>query len=248
MTAWDFTERKFLSLKEAHRHKKASELLREILHHPSPSLFSVYRKMENWLSLSPIELSDPEAISHRFHFHLSCSKISWKEHSLLHIKQQDKPSNTPFLPIHIFLCSLRSAFNVGSIFRTVEAFRLGTIHCSPSTPTPNNPKVQKAAMGTSDQVPFQTFAELEGLPRPWIALETASPSTPLSSFPFPPTCTLILGNEEFGVPKEILLQCDFIVEIPLCGSKNSLNVASALAIAASTIRTQYPPSQLNIFL
>ncbi len=233
-----FTQKKFLSLKETHRHKKAGELLKQVFSSEDPTLKRCYQNLEEWLELPPINLENHEEISHRFHLHLEKSNLSQKEHFLLHVKKEDHPSSTPFLPIHIFLTSLRSAFNVGSIFRTVEAFRLGTICCGGSTPGPHNPKVQKASMGTSDKVPCQLESSLKNLPRPWIALETASPSTPLTSFIFPKTFTLILGNEEFGIPKEILLQCDTILEIPLCGSKNSLNVASAFAIAASHIRSQ----------
>lgn len=238
MKHWDFTKKKFLSLKEAHQHRKASELLQEILKSPLKSLHLAYQEVEEWLDLESINLNSHESISHRFHFHLEKGGICFQEHHLLHVKTEDKESDVSFLPIHIYLCSLRSAFNVGSIFRTTEAFRLGTIHCTQNTPTADNPKVQKASMGTSEKVPSFVDTQLKDLPRPWIALETASPSTPLSSFTFPSTFTLILGNEEFGVPKEILLQCDIILEISLFGSKNSLNVASAFAIAAHKIRTQ----------
>ncbi len=238
MKPWDFTKRKFLSLKEAHQHKKACELLKELFFSNTDALNNAYEELENWINLPPIDLKNHEAISHRFHFHLNKAHLSQKEHFLLHVKTEDLASSIPFLPIHIFLSSLRSAFNVGSVFRTVEAFRLGSIHCSGTTPTPDNPKVQKASMGTYDKVICHTHCLIENLPRPWIALETASPSTPITSFTFPKIFTLILGNEEFGVPKELLLKCDSIIEIPLYGSKNSLNVASAFAIAASTIRSQ----------
>ena len=231
----DFTKTKFLSLKTSLRHKKASECLRDVFLEKKENI-SVYKNLENWLELPEINLDSHEEISCRFHLHLKNAGISWKEHSLLHIRHKDTPSLTPFLPIHIFLSCLRSAFNVGSILRTTEAFRLGTVHFCNKTPTPENPKVQKASMGTYDKVPIQTASELNSLPRPWIALETASPSTSIFSFDFPETFTLILGNEEFGVTKEILEQCDAILEIPLYGSKNSLNVASAFAIAAGCIR------------
>ena len=239
MRQWDFTKRKFLSLKESLQHKKASELLKELFASEKKTpLIRAYQSMEDWLELPNLDFLNQEELSHRFHFHLHEAQLSLQEHSLLHVKTKDLPSAVPFLPIHIFLSSLRSAFNVGSILRTVEAFRLGTVHFSKTTPTPQNPKVQKASMNTFDKVPCLTNSQTETLPRPWIALETATPSTPLSSFFFPSTFTLILGNEEFGIPKELLDQCDFIVEIPLCGSKNSLNVAAAFAIAAATIRSQ----------
>jgi len=235
----DFSHRKFSSLPLALQHKRASELLRKLFL-GEKKLIPLYRNMESWLSLPHIDLESHEAISCRFHHHLEQANICWQEHSLLHVKNQDIESSVPFLPLCIYLCSLRSAFNVGSIFRTVESFRLGTLCLCPHTPGPDNPKVQKASMGTYEKVPVQRDPNLIELPRPWIALETASPSTPIHAFPFPIICTLFLGNEEFGVPKELLAQCDHIVEIPLLGSKNSLNVAAAFAIAAATIRQHFP--------
>jgi tRNA G18 (ribose-2'-O)-methylase SpoU len=238
MKPWDFTREKFLSLQEAHQHKMASELLKEVFSSQKIKDQVVYRNLEEWLHLPSINLGSHEQVSDRFHFHLAKAGIAWKEHSLLYVKKQDSPSSVPFLPVHIFLTSLRSAFNVGSILRTVEAFRLGSVHFSSTTPTTDNPKVQKASMGTYDKVVCYTNCSIEQMPRPWIALETATPSTPLSSFSFPKSFTLILGNEEFGVPQKILHQCDTILEIPLYGSKNSLNVASAFAIATAAIAQQ----------
>jgi tRNA G18 (ribose-2'-O)-methylase SpoU len=233
----DFTQPKFMSLTLTHRHKKAGELLKALFYGDEKQS-TCYRNLELWLELPQVNLQSKEDVSTRFHLHAKEAGISLQEHSLLHVRHEDQVSNTPFLQVQIFLSSLRSAFNVGSILRTTEAFRLGTLHFSSNTPTPDNPKVQKTSMGTHDLVPYHTNADLLTLPRPWIALETASPSTPIHSFIFPETFTLILGNEEFGIPKQILEQCDHIIEIPLVGGKNSLNVASAFAIAASYIRTK----------
>lgn len=238
MKSWDFTKKKFLSLQEAHRHKMASELLKEVFASSDHKTLTVYRNIEEWLLLPPITLTNYEEVSHRFHYHLEKAKISRREHSFLYIKTKDEPSLVPFLPIHIFLTSLRSAFNVGSILRTVEAFRLGSVYFGSTTPNIDNPKVQKASMGTYNKVPCFSNHSIEQMPRPWIALETATPSTSLDSFTFPISFTLILGNEEFGIPQEILQQCDAILEIPLYGSKNSLNVASAFAITACAIANQ----------
>jgi tRNA G18 (ribose-2'-O)-methylase SpoU len=233
-----FTKKKFLSLSPALQHKHASVFLQSLFSGNKEAIIS-YREVEAFLRLPLLDLLSQEEVSERFHFHLEKAGLSKKEHNLLHIRTKDTTSNAPFLPIDIFLSSLRSAFNVGSIFRTVEAFRLGTIHLGGSTPNTENPKVQKAAMGSIEFVPSVLHSDLQLLPRPWIALETASPSTPLYSTSFPPKFTLIVGNEEFGISKEILSQCDKIVEIPLQGSKNSLNVAAAFAIAASYIRHLY---------
>ncbi len=238
MKITSFTQPKFLSLKESQQHKKAGEILRKI-HEGDKTYLPLYRSIESWLSLLPLDLTSPEQLSNRFHYHLSLAKLSCQEHRLLHVRHFDTPSDIPFLPIHIYLDRLRSAFNVGSILRTVEAFRLGTVHFCPKTPTPFHPKVQKASMGASSLVPYIESADYTELPRPWICLETASPSQNLRNFPFPKKFTLFLGNEETGITKDILIKADTIVEIPLVGSKNSLNVAAAFAIAAAEIRAQH---------
>lgn len=174
----------------------------------------------------------PEGRSHRYHEHLAGAGLSVKEHNLL-ITTQDIPSSVPYLPLAIYLDHIRSAHNVGSIIRTTEALRLGTLILSPNTPGPDNKKVRDAAMGTEAHVPFGTH-----LPRPWIALETALEAPSLFDYPFPSTFTLILGNEEFGISESLLKQCDLVVTIPLVGSKNSLNVACAYSLAAGVIAHQ----------
>ncbi len=232
-----FTKRKFLSLPSKAQSKQASSILKAIFFGDREKI-PLYRNLELWLNLPPVALESHEDVSYRFHMHLEKAELSQKEHFLLHIKKQDSPSSTAFLPIAIYLCSLRSAFNVGSILRTTEAFRLGSVYFSEKTPTSENPKVQKASMGTYALVPQINNADISTLPRPWIALETATPSTQLSNFTFPTSFTLILGNEEFGIPKDLLEKCDTILEIPLQGAKNSLNVASAFAIVGNQIRNQ----------
>ncbi|MCB1110100.1 MAG: TrmH family RNA methyltransferase [Chlamydiia bacterium] len=230
-----FTEKKFCSLSHRRQHKKAGEYLRTLYEKQFP-IDRQYRKMEAWLNLPPIET--PEAMADRFHLHMKEASIALQEHNLL-IKRFDTLSDTPYRPIHIYLDDLRSAFNIGNILRTTEAFRLGTIIFSENTPDHTHPKVQKTAMGASPPCKQGT---LTLCPRPFIALETVEGATPLRSFSFPESFTLLLGNEERGVKQSTLQEADFIVEIPLVGSKNSLNVASAFAIVAATIDTNNPIS------
>lgn len=233
MQQWN--QSKFLSLPLAQQHKKASELLREIA---SGNILFIkeYNKISQWLDLEPLDYSSTEALSNRFHLHLKQGNVSWQEHNLLIVRKNDKISETPFLNIAIYLDNLRSAFNVGSILRTVEAFRLGSVFFSPSTPFINNLKVQKTSMGTFDKVSCYQIASLDTLPRPLIALETADFAPSISEFSFPESFTLILGNEEYGLSESVLKQVDHFVQIPLVGNKNSLNVAAAFAIAAASIR------------
>lgn len=222
------SERKFRSLPIKLQHKKAAELIQN-----NPS---VYNLVAPWMDLKPLDPT-PENLSHRFHHHLSKAEISLKEHNLL-ITKTDTPSSTPYLPIAIYLDHLRSGHNIGSILRTTETFRLGTVHFSEDTPYIDNKKVADASMGTSTLVPTINNSTLTTLPKPLIALETA-PSTPsIHDFTFPSVFTLLLGNEEYGLSESVLEKADITLQIPLQGSKNSLNVACAFAIVAAEIRRQ----------
>lgn len=234
------TESEFLRFSVKVRHKKAAETLRLFHHLQHPRYLQQYRKIELWCELPRLVIEDFEAFSDRYHLHLCQAQVSWKEHNLLAAPyhQKDTASDMPFLPLAIYLDNLRSAFNVGSILRTTEAFRLGKVHFSQQTPFIDNPKVQKTSMWAYDKLPCEQCASLEYLPKPFIALET-DPSAPnVLDFSFPSTFTLILGNEEYGLSKETLLQTDILLQIPMYGFKNSLNVASAYAITAAVISNQ----------
>lgn len=194
---------------------------------------SLYRELEKRLNLSPIPWTLEER-SHRFHFHLNQARLSVKEHNLL-IETGDQATAASFGKVHIYLDHIRSAHNVGSILRTTEALRLGPISFSTTTPFIDNKKVKDSAMGTEILVPC-SHTPLKDLPRPIIALETAPCAPSIYEFNFPKQCTLVVGNEEFGISAKNLTLADYIVQIPLPGSKNSLNVACAFALAAGIIK------------
>lgn len=244
-----FTKRKFLQLPLAQRHKKCAELLRtyyESLHRGeslSSDAIAYYEALVSWSRLPSFPLStDLKQLSDRYHWHLKEAGYALKEHNLLpalrtgdHIPQAAFPSG-----IAIYLDGVRSAYNVGSILRTVEALRIGSVYFSEKTPFIDNEKVSRTAMGAASLVPCFSHATLDSLPRPIIALDTSHQAVPLSDFLFPESFTLILGNEEYGISDASLKEADYLVEIPLLGAKNSLNVACAFAIAAAQIRRQLP--------
>lgn len=196
-----------------------------------------YQKACLWMGLEKVK-ETPEAVSNRFHKHLKGCSRSVKEHNLLpRVRKGDLPSGEAPWPITIFLDNLRSAHNVGSILRTTEALRLGSIVLSEDTPGPEEKPVRDTSMGTHEWVSCKR-APLESLPRPLIVLETSPDATPLCEFTFPESFTLVIGNEEFGVSEALLAEADAIVEIPLRGRKNSLNVACAFSMAAEEIYRQ----------
>lgn len=226
--------RKFASLSTERQHAYAAAFLRKALDPLSPS-FEDYLKICPLLGLSPIP-HNPELISERFHFHAKRGGLSLKEEDFLPlVKTKDHPSNAPFLPIWIYLDNLRLAQNVGSIIRTTEAFRLGSIYFTKNTPFIDQKKVKAAAMGTETLVPCTQIEPL--FKGPFIGLETVASAKTLSTYSFPPSFTLVIGNEEYGISKEMLSRCDDFVQIPLQGQKNSINVACAFAIAAAYIRS-----------
>lgn len=216
-----FTKRKFLELTPQLQHKKCCALLKE------------YNEIASWIDLPPLD-GTFEKLSNRFHDHAKQAEISLREPDFL-VRQGDRASNIPFLPIAIYLDNIRSAHNVGSIIRTTEAFRLGSLYFSEKTPYIDRKKVKDCAMGAEKWVSTFSNAELNTLPGPKIALETVEEAPSLFSFDFPPSFTLMVGNEEYGLSKEALLQADYAVQIPLVGTKNSLNVATAFSIAAALI-------------
>lgn len=158
------------------------------------------------------------------------------------ISTEDTPSQKSQAPkernVHVVLDNLRSSFNVGSIFRSAEAFGATKIHLCGYTATPENSKTAKAALGAHDWVSWQywenTLECLESLKQDGFevfAFETAEGAKPLSKCNPTPKVALLLGNERYGLASPTLKRADTLVEIPLKGRKNSLNVGVCGALA-----------------
>lgn len=231
-----FTKRKFLQLDPKQRHKKCAELLRRHYEEGWED-FTEYNTLAVWLKGHIYEPSDRKKLADRYHWHLQMAGLSLKEHNLLpSLRTGDHEAKMDFPDVAIYLDHVRSAYNVGSILRTVEALRIGRVYFSEKTPFTDNEKVQRTAMGAAEIVPCFQNADLKDLPRPIIALDTSDAAIPIAQFSFPAKFTLILGNEEYGISNEALKEADAIVEIPLFGKKNSINIACAFAIAAAKMR------------
>jgi tRNA G18 (ribose-2'-O)-methylase SpoU len=151
----------------------------------------------------------------------------------------------PRLPVHVILDNLRSAFNVGSIIRTADCARIEKVHFCGYTAHPPHQKLEKTALGTLPFVPWETHDSIMDVidamkkaKRHIIALETTNQSRDLWTYKFPLPCALILGNEALGVSGPALEAADELVEIPMMGFKNSINVAVAFGIAVYEIQRQ----------
>lgn len=135
-------------------------------------------------------------------------------------------------PMRIYLEDIRSPFNVGSIFRTAEAFGAERILLSPRTPRPAHVRARKTAMGADQAVPWEV-AELSALRGSEVIFALEVGGTRLQEFPFPSRGIVLVGSEELGLSPDALLLADAglgRVSIPLAGAKRSLNVSVAFGI------------------
>ncbi len=145
----------------------------------------------------------------------------------------------PRYPLALVLDQVRSALNVGSIFRTADAFRLAHVHLCGITAHPPHPEIQKTALGATETVPWTYWAEttacLDALLKQNLqvaALEQTDSSIELAVFKPPETgLALVVGHEVRGVSDDALKRCQTALEIPQAGAKHSLNVAVAVGIA-----------------
>jgi len=143
----------------------------------------------------------------------------------------------PKLPLYIVLDNLRSAFNVGAIFRVCDTLRVKGLFLCGYTAYPPHKKLEKTSLGTIDFVPWRHFdatedavAWLKAHNVPLWAAETTSVSENYLTADYPDELAIVLGNEALGVGEEVMKKCNKLIEIPLYGYKNSLNVATACAV------------------
>ena len=225
--------KKFSSLTTKKQHKYAAFLLKYCLL-KDQSFFIHYDEVCLWMNISKVDTLEEQ--HNRFYEHIKQSAVNLPEHiDPLATNALDPLPKTPYLPIAVYLDNLRSAFNVGNILRTMEAYRMGSVFMAKNTPTKNHPKVEETSMGASFLI---EEVKIDQLPRPWIALETAQDALNIYDYTFPESMTLILGNEALGISQEMMQQADITIKIPLIGSKNSLNVSTAFAITAYEIHRQ----------
>jgi 23S rRNA (guanosine2251-2'-O)-methyltransferase len=143
----------------------------------------------------------------------------------------------PRRPIHIVLDNLRSAFNVGSIFRLADAARAAEVIPCGYTACPPHHKLEQTSLGTTDSVPWRRFdnmvsalADLKDRDVQIVAVETARGAAAYDRFDYRFPVALVLGNEALGVSEAALKLSDAVVEVPVFGYKNSINVATAAGI------------------
>ncbi|EKT3962951.1 RNA methyltransferase [Flavobacterium psychrophilum] len=142
-------------------------------------------------------------------------------------------------PIIIVLDDIRSLNNIGSVFRTADAFLIEKIYLCGITATPPNKEIHKTALGATETVVWEhhenVLEVIENLKKDEIsvfAIEQVENAIFLNDFKVEATkkYALIFGNEVFGVNQEAIRLCDGTIEIPQLGTKHSLNISVSTGI------------------
>ncbi len=157
-----------------------------------------------------------------------------------------EPRSSAQLPLVLVLDCLRSAHNVGNIFRIAEATRVEKIYACGYTPYPPHPKLVKTARGCDQMVPCQSAADaaaaitslrLAGYTIYGVETAVSANCYWETVFHFP--AALVLGNEALGLSERALESCDFLVNLPVFGRKNSLNVGNCAAVVVYEAMRQW---------
>lgn len=143
------------------------------------------------------------------------------------------------MPLVIILDNVRSLNNIGSVFRTSDAFRIKKIYLCGITATPPHKDIHKTALGATETVEWEylpdTLQAVELLKKQSyrvVAIEQANQSTSLEAFEVDKNVNLalIFGHEVRGVDQAVIDACDDCIEIPQYGTKHSLNISVCAGI------------------
>jgi tRNA G18 (ribose-2'-O)-methylase SpoU len=141
-------------------------------------------------------------------------------------------------PVAALLDNIRSAYNVGDIFRSADALCLERLYLVGITAFPPNGKLDKTALGAAETVPwihdlriFDAVARIREAGYHLVAVEMTPASVSLFEWEGPLRSCFVFGHEVLGVDRELLRQADAVVHLPMAGLKNSLNVSSSFAVA-----------------
>ena len=144
-------------------------------------------------------------------------------------------------PLIIILDNVRSFHNVGSVFRTADAFLIEKIYLCGITATPPHKDIRKTALGATETVTWEyakdTVELVEKLKSENVhilAIEQAENTVMLNDFQPQPTTkyAVVFGNEVKGVQQDVVSQSDTVIEIPQFGSKHSLNISVSVGVVA----------------
>ncbi len=163
-------------------------------------------------------------------------KLSMDELNRLSVEDFKQTDKMPFI---VVLENIRSAYNVGSVFRTADAFLLEAIYICGYTCCPPHKEIKKTALGAEETVAWKHFVnstvailELKDMGYKVFSVEQASGSTMLNNLNFDVNdkIAVIFGNEVTGVEQTTIQQSEGCIEIPQFGMKHSLNISTAAGV------------------
>jgi 23S rRNA (guanosine2251-2'-O)-methyltransferase len=163
-------------------------------------------------------------------------KLSMDE---LNRKSVDEFKRSDKIPVIVVLENIRSAYNIGSVFRTADAFLLEAVYITGYSAIPPHKEIKKTALGAEDSVSWQHFTDADAAITVLkesgyriYAVEQVENSISLEQFQSKPgdKIAVIFGNEVTGVEQRTIEQCDGTIEIPQLGMKHSLNIATAAGV------------------
>lgn len=163
-------------------------------------------------------------------------KLSMEE---LNRKSMEDFRQSEKIPIIAVLENVRSAYNVGSVFRTADAFLIEAIYICGYTACPPHKEIKKTALGADETVSWKHFRnineameDIRSLGYKIYAVEQAKDSYKLQAIAYEPgeKIAVVFGNEVTGVEQSTIEQCDGCIEIPQLGMKHSLNISVAAGI------------------
>ena len=178
-------------------------------------------------------------------------KLKNSELSRLSIDEFKNSSKTPVI---VILDNIRSAHNVGSVFRTCDAFLIDKIILCGITAIPPNKEIRKTALGSSESVDWRYYKNTEEVIMKLkkkdyqiIAVEQANKSIKLESFrpENEKKYAIIFGNEIKGISQKIIDNSDSVIEIPQFGTKHSLNVSVSAGIVIWDVFSKISFSQFD---
>ncbi len=180
-------------------------------------------------------------------------KLSMDE---LNRKSVDEFRRSEKTPVIAVLENIRSAYNVGSVFRTADAFLLQGIYITGYTALPGHKEIKKTALGAEESVDWKHFensaAAIEALKKEGykvFAIEQVVDSLQLQNLDFGTMekVAVIFGNEVSGVEQDTITLCDGTIEIPQLGMKHSLNIATAAGVVLwEIVRKRITKDELRI--
>ena len=159
------------------------------------------------------------------------------------------------IPVVAVLENIRSAYNVGSVLRTADAFLLQAVYTTGYSPHPPHKQIDKTALGAHESVHCRHFTDAGTAIRELrengfkiFAVEQAEQSKLLNDLDIDASSKIavVFGNEVTGVEQSTILQCDGCIEIPQLGMKHSLNIAVAAGVVLwELVRTIIPTLHSN---